>query len=332
MDAATVDRDALDEHAARQLGLFTRAQARTCGFTLSQITRRRREGDWVEVRRHVLADRGVALTPQVRDLAVQLSVPDAVLTGPSAARWHGIVLTDTGTCVALDPARHSRPRGVTVFREPVPEEDIEQVGPVRITVFDRAVFDCLRALPDRDALALFDQVLEGGRTTLTRIADRVGAFTNRRGAPRLVGLLRKAAMGSHSASKQLAIRLLQRAGIWGWVADEPIADAWGLVCIGDVVFARQRLLIELDGSPAEAGSQRDRRLTERHSRLQVAGWTVLTASWHDLSARPDDVVAVIRLTLDRLKVTDAGPHPPRPGSRAATTRHPGRVTTPPAGR
>jgi hypothetical protein len=303
MNVATVDRDALDEHASRQLGLFTRAQARTCGFTVSQIARRRREGDWVEVRRHVLADRGLVMTPRVHDLAVQLSVPDAVLTGPSAARWYGIDLIDEAeTCIALDPSRHARPRGVTVFRERVPDDEVQQIGEARVTVLDRAIFDCLRALPDLAALALFGHVLEAGLTTLTHIADRVGAFTNRRGAPRLVRLLRKAAMGSHSASKRLAIRLLQRAGIWGWVADEPIADRWGLVCIGDVVFTRQHLLIELDGPPGDPGSEREHRRLERYNRLRAAGWTVLTFSWHDLSARPDDVVAATRLTLDRLKV------------------------------
>jgi hypothetical protein len=109
-------------------------------------------------------------------------------------------------------------------------------------------------------------------------------------------------MGSHSASKRLAMRLLQRAGIWGWLPDEPIADRWGLVCIGDIVFDRQHLVIELDGPPAEPGGERELRRQQRYDRLRAAGWTVLTFSWHDLSARPDEVVVLTRLTLDELKV------------------------------
>src|ERR1043165_257114 len=84
------DRHALDKHTARQLGLFTRVQATTCGFSVGQITRRLKEGDWVEVRRGVLAERGLARTAKVRDMSVLLCVPGAILAGPSALRWHGV--------------------------------------------------------------------------------------------------------------------------------------------------------------------------------------------------------------------------------------------------
>ncbi len=301
MNAAGPDREALDKHAARQLGLFTRVQATDCGFTAGQIARRFREGDWVEVRRGVLAERGLALTPKIHDMAVLLCVPGAILAGPSALRWHGVDLPDTGTCIALGPTTQVRPRGVAIFREAVPDEEVVLIGHAAVTEFERAIFDSARILPDVTAHALLEQSVERGWTTLARLADRISAFANRRGAPRLVRLLQRASRGSRANSAALTRRLLEQAGIWGWTANVPIDDRWGLVCVGDLVFERPRVLIQLDGTADEFGGERATRLSDRHNRLTVAGWTVLTFGWHDLGSRPEDVLRAVRLALDRAK-------------------------------
>ena len=295
------DRHALDKHTARQLGLFTRVQAATCGFSVGQITRRLKEGDWVEVRRGVLAERGYARTAKVRDMSVLLCVPGAILAGPSALRWHGVDLPDTGTCIAVGPNSHVRPRGVAVLREEVPEEEIVLVEDAAVTAFERSLFDSVRLLPDRAAHALLEQALERGWTTLTRLADRVSRFTSRHGAPRLVRLLQHASRNSRSNSATLARRLLEKAGIWGWRTHVPIADRWGLVCVGDLAFERQQVLIQLDGTADEFGGERAARLEDRRNRLIVAGWTVLTFAWHDLGGRPDDVLQEVRQALDQAK-------------------------------
>ena len=300
MKGQTPDREALDKHAAQQLGLVTRAQARACGFTSQQINRRLREGDWVEVRRNILAERGLPLTPMVHDVAVQLTIPGAVLAGPSAMRWHDIELPGTGTFIALDETRHARPQGITVFRDPLPGDDICIIDDVCLTTLERSVFDCVRVLPDVVALALLGQALEHGWSTLSELAERTGRFTNRHGAPRLVRLLHKAAMGSHSAAERLATRLLERSGVWGWVQNVPIEDRWGLICIGDIVFDGPQLVIELEGRSYDPDSRRARYESQRRDRLLAAGWTALTFSWHDLSARPDDVVTETKHALDRL--------------------------------
>jgi hypothetical protein len=298
---APPDRESLDKHTVRQLGLFTRGQARECGFTAGQIARRLKDGDWVEVRRWVLAERGFARTAKVRDMAVLLSVPRAILAGPSALRWHGVELRDTGTCIALEPARKLRPRGVTILREEIPDEEIVLVEHAAVTALERSIFDSVRILPDRTAHALLERALEEGWTTLAGLADRISMFTNRHGAPRLVRLLQQASQLSRSSSANLAKRLLEKAGIWGWTANVPIEDRWGLVCIGDLVFERQRVLIQLDGTADVFGGERAARLERRHNRLILDGWTVLTFGWHDLGGRPDEVLREVRMALDQAK-------------------------------
>jgi hypothetical protein len=301
MKATGPDRDALDKHAARQLGLFTRVQAAGCGFTVGQVARRLREGDWVEVRRGVLAERGREITPMVHDMAVLLCVPGAILAGPSALRWHGVELRNTGTCIALGPKTQVRPRGVAIFREAVPDEEVVLVGHAAVTELERAIFDSARILPDVTAHALLEHSVERGWTTLARLADRISAFANRHGAPRLVRLLQQASQSSRGNSAALARRLLEQAGIWGWTANAPIDDVWGLVCVGDIVFERSRVLIQLDGTGDWFGGERASRLADRENRLTLAGWIVLTFGWHDLGSRPEEVLREVRMALDSAK-------------------------------
>jgi len=291
------DRGALDLLAEDQHGLFTRAQAVTCGFSNHQIARRIREGDWVMVRRSVLTDRGRPLTPKLRDIAALLVRPDAILGGPSAARWHDIEVPSDTTYLVVD-RRHSRPDDLDLYVDKLPPEDICPMGRFRITTVERTIFDCVRVLPDPAAGVLLSVALEQGWTTLSRFGDRVSSFTSRHGAPRLVKLLQGASIDNHVVSKRMASKLLHLAGIWGWKASQPIEDRWGLVCIGDIVFAGSRLVLDLSAGDDPA------RDDVRHNRLLIEGWTVMRLTWVDLAERPGETVADVRMTLAGL-----GTHP-----------------------
>lgn len=300
MDRRKPDRDALDEHAARQHGLFTRTQALACGFSQYRIRARCRCGDWVVVLRDVFADRGLPLTPQARDVAAQLALPGSVLAGPSAARWHGMQVASEDTFVV--GAGRRRLRRVHTLPETVAAQDICFFSEVCVTTLDRTVFDCLRLLPDAAALKLLEEALQRGWTSTAQLSQRLRDATSRHGTPRLIRLLQEAAHGSRSASQRLATRLLQRAGVWGWYTNEPVSDRWGLICIGDIVFAEAMLVIELDGAAFDPDGERAQRDRERYRRLAAAGWTVLRFTWIDLTTRPGEVIAEIRSLLDRLGV------------------------------
>lgn len=69
--------------------------------------------------------------------------------------------------------------------------------------------------------------------------------------------------------------LLRSGGITGWEANVPIRDHEGLIGVGDIVFRRAKVVIEVDGwafHVSPAAFQRDR---ARQNRLVAAGWTVL---------------------------------------------------------
>jgi hypothetical protein len=296
-----MDASLLDKVAAEQAGLFTRSQARACGYSSYQIRRRLAAGEWQIVLGPVLTRAGLVLTPRIRDRAAHLALPQSVLAGPSAARWHGIDVADHTPCLAVWPHDHPRLPGVRLLRQPRPERDILLIDGVLVTTRERAVFDCLRVLPGKAAVDLLDTALQRRWITLDEIVRRTTSWLGRDGAPRLVRLIRLVAGGARSASERVLAGLLRGAGIKGWVANLPIYDERGHVGDGDVVFRRERLVVEADGWAYHVTPDRFQRDRERQNRLIAAGWTVLRFTWRDLTERPDEVITAIRATLAQLR-------------------------------
>jgi very-short-patch-repair endonuclease len=293
-----VDVSALRAIAGEQAGLFTRSQATACGYSAYQIRQRLVSGEWQRVVGQALSLAGQPVSARLIDRGLALTLPDAVLAGVSAARLHGIPARAAGSCViTLSKSRLSAP-GLRILRESVSRHDVALLGDLLVTGPARTVFDLLRELPFPAATDLLDQALQQRWITLPELAARVRGHAGRRRAPELVRLVRHAADGARSVAERLAVELLRRAGITGFVVNADIHDRAGrLIGVGDLVFPRQRLVVEIDGrahhvSPAQF--QRDR---ERQNALVTAGWTVLRFTWADLTRRPGRVVQVVRRQL-----------------------------------
>jgi hypothetical protein len=191
-----VDPDGLRRIARRQLGLFTRAQAVECGYSAAQIRRRTAAGTWRPVRRTVLAEPGLTLTPKLRDRAAQLAVPGSVLAAFSAAREWDMPVPDLGPHLIVTGRTDVSPDGVRIMRVGLSDRDVSIVEGAPVTSPPRTVFDCLRLLDDRPARDLLDRALQKGWIGLPDLVTRVWAGTGCRGAPRLARLVGMAAAGT----------------------------------------------------------------------------------------------------------------------------------------
>lgn len=292
-----VDQCQLRRVARNQGGLFTRAQAATCGYSPYQIRRRVAAGQWSAVDGPVLAERGLRLTPDIRDRAAALAVPGAVLAGASAARQWRIPVPDRRIYLWIGALRRAPRPGVTYLRDPLPSRETSRFEGVPLTVPARTIVDCLRFLDDPAATTLLDRALQVGWISLDDLTERVRDHTGRRGAPRLARLVAATAVGARSAAERAAIRLLRAAGIRGWRANEPIFDAAGLIGVGDLVFQAHQLVVELDGQAYHTTAERFQRDRDRQNRLVAAGWTVLRFTWRDLTERPSYVTVTILAML-----------------------------------
>jgi hypothetical protein len=285
--------------AADRSGLFTRDQARACGFSAYQIRRRVRDGEWRWVLGPVLSAAGLRPTPHLRDAAAQLAIGGSVLAGPSAARRHGIVVRDPHCYLATGPGERGRLPGVRLLRDTLLPTDIVIVDGVLVTDRARTVFDCLRVLPDPDAVDLLGRALPAGWISAPELAERVHLFAGRRGAKRLAGLSRIAASETRPAAARMGADLLHRGGFTAWRANVEIHDDQGPIGVADIVFEIARVVVEFDARALPVTPDRFERDRERHNRLVAAGWVVLRFTRRDLTQRPEYVIATLRTMLAR---------------------------------
>jgi very-short-patch-repair endonuclease len=292
----SVDLIALNWIASRQRGLFTRRQARDCGLSSFQLRQRVRSGMWRRVAPSVFAPTTLTITAAVRDRAVQLATPGSVLAGPSAARCWDLPVPDARPCLLVAPHAHPRVDALVIY-ETLDRSDLWIGDGVPVTSRPRTVVDCLRLLPYRDALTLVERALQQNWISLEELSRRTRGLVGRRGTPGLVRLVRTVADGSRSAAERRLVKLLGDAGIVGWAVNVAIRDQYGLIGVGDIVFAERRVVIEVDGWAFHVAPDRFQRDRERQNRLVAAGWTVLRFTWRDLTDRPDSVVATVRAVL-----------------------------------
>jgi very-short-patch-repair endonuclease len=105
-------------------------------------------------------------------------------------------------------------------------------------------------------------------------------------------LLIAAADRADSAAERVIIGLLRGAGITGWQMGLPFGP-WTI----DVAFTEAKVAVEVDGWAWHVDVDRFRSDRRKGNALANAGWTVLRFTWHDLTARPEYVVAAIRVAL-----------------------------------
>jgi len=129
------------------------------------------------------------------------------------------------------------------------------------------------------------------------------------GSPAARLLLQAADEGTRSAAERLFARLLRKAGITGWKANQEVVGYEV-----DFLFRDAKLVVEVDGfafhSDPEAFS-RDRR---KQNAIALAGYQVLRFTWLDLTEYPDRVIAEVKAAISaRFSV-------PRPENRAEIAR------------
>jgi very-short-patch-repair endonuclease len=292
-----VDRERLTRLSRKQFGLFTRAHARACGYSAYQIQRRIRAGDWQVVFGSTLSVAGLRITPSIRDRAAQLSVPGSILAGPAALRTWRIAVPDDRPCLYVGRHGGTRVRGIRLMYETPDPSDVLVYQGLPATTLGASVVDCLRLLPEPVAISLVDRALQKGWLCLDELISRAKARIGRPGAPRLLRLVRLTAGGERAESERRLTSVLRSGRIDGWRANVEICDAAGLIGVGDVVFERERLVLEMDGWAFHTTPERFQRDRERQNRLTAAGWTVLRFTWRDVTERPDYVVASVRRLL-----------------------------------
>jgi very-short-patch-repair endonuclease len=289
-----VDRERLGRLARGQFGVFTRGQARACGYSQYQIRRRIADGEWKVVLGAGLAPTALTVTAVARDRAAQLSVPGSTLGAFSAARTWQLPVPDQGSFVYVGPHGRRRVRGVTMIYTEPDRRDVYRFQGLPALIRPAAIVDSLVRLSPAQAEAFLDRALQVGWISVEELARRVRSRLGQHGTPHVPGLVRGVTGGERSAGERRLTGLLCGARITGWEANVDIRDDEGLIGVGDLVFREARLVVEVDGLAYHVTPERFQRDRQRQNRLVAAGWTVLRFTWRDLTERPGYVVASVR--------------------------------------
>lgn len=296
--------DWVPPQASRQSMLFTARQAAEAGLSEGQIRHRRRSGRWVRYAGSALMLAGTVPDARYAGLvAARLTWPDGALCLSSAAAVHRLPVPGDGAVHVLVPGGRPPRPGIVPHRHRVPERETLLLRGYPVTTVARTVLDCLGVLPSREAESLIIWVLTRDVVPHAVLTRMLLVQPRARGNAQRRRLLAATADGAMGPAEQLLHRILRHAGISGWRANAQVLDARGAPARADVLFAAERLILEVDGAGhhGPASFQADR---TRQNRLVAAGYTLLRFTWADLTERPDDVVRQVRATLTRLRRDD----------------------------
>lgn len=262
------------------------------------LTRRQLAGrSWRRLFPDVYVHRDLPVTHGLRAQAATLLLPDAVVTGTSAAVLWGVPLANTWADVevTLPPTAHPRRiPGLRARRAHLRPHDVLRRLDVPVTSAEATAVRLAGMLPRVDAVAAVDRMIATGFVSLETVRQ-LAAQSRGPGSARARTVC-SLADGKAESPQETRLRLLVHAsGLPTPVAQFRVHDERGFVARVDFGWPEHKVALEYDGVwHGEAGQfARDRR---RLNRLTAAGWRVIFVTAADL-ARPVELVARIAAAL-----------------------------------
>ncbi|MGH3973982.1 MAG: DUF559 domain-containing protein [Pseudonocardiaceae bacterium] len=288
----------IEELTESRDGVLTLKQALRSGLTLRQVQHRVRTGQWSKLHPGVyLVGRRQADQRATTRAAVAWAGFGAVASGLTAAWWWGLRDWAPAAVEVTVPRTRARrcPAGVVLRRRNLDPVDLVVLHGLPVIALPLTVLDAAAALGNDSGRPLVDRALQR-RVSFAELHAAYCRSFGRHGSPWLGRVLRQAAGGACSQAERILHQLLRGARIDGWVANHMVVLS-GLEYWIDVAFVARRLAVEVDGWAWHSDVHRFAHDRRRQNALVLAGWTVLRFTWHDLTSRPQVVVAQIRAAL-----------------------------------
>lgn len=278
-----------------QAGVISRSQAVAAGMSADQVDRRLRNQRWRRLHPcvYLVADRELTNRARIH-AAVLWAGEDSTLSGVAAAWWHQLWDVAPSTIDITVPVSQSSPscRKVRIRRRELDWLDRTHLDGLWVTNVALTVLEAAVDLGGKG-----QQLLDRALQRRVRYQDLIQAYSRNlgwRGSKAAGDLLSSCADRAASEGERVVIRLMRAAGITGWVR-----GYWFGGCELDFAFVELRVAVEVDGWAWHVDVERFRHDRRKQNALELAGWTVLRFTWHDLTQRPEQVVAEIKSALTR---------------------------------
>jgi hypothetical protein len=265
------------------------------GIERAELRRMRSRGELVAVRRgvDVLADDDCRRARLGRALAVS---PRAVLSGPSAARAHGLDVPARWQDEITIPRQHSPVRnsrelrvvarsvvGFTTVVEGMPTTDLR-----------RTVADVLCGKDPIGQLWCADQALARG---LDRADVQACLSWGQRGVRTARRLLAMADARSESPLESAVALALDTAGVPRPTRQLEIVSSGGQLMRVDFAWPDHRVILEADGVAFHSTVPALLRDRQRQNALTMLGWRTVRCTWADAMLDPPPFIAAVNALL-----------------------------------
>ena len=291
---------AVAQLAAEQNGIVSVRQLEECGLNSSAITTRLRRGQLHRIHRGVYAvSAAVALSLRGTLTAAVLACGvDAVLSHGSAAAWHAMRRWRGGRADVIVP--RSGGRGVSAVRSHRSRSlhpfDVWRRAGILVTSPARTALDLAAELTARELRRIVRRCFAERILGARQLHGVLARSPRHPGAAKLRALL---ALGHVPTRSELEDRALEAVAAAGIEAPEvnPRLVLDGRAIHPDLLWRKQRVVIELDGAAWHEERLAREDDAERQALLEAHGYRVLRITWGQLVDRPVQTIARIRAAL-----------------------------------
>jgi len=294
----------LSRLAARQYGVFSRAQALELGLSPGQIDRRITTRRWEAILPCVYRAGGAPSTGRQAAMAACLWGGDGAVVSHRAAGVLWDLEGVSGSTVELwVPAdRKLRTTKLTVHRtDELPRPDRTHLGCIPITTPARTLIDLAGVLDEESLEAAVENGFRQGRVSerlLRAPLDALGG-SGRAGTASLRQILDRRGEKAAALEHRLEVkvwRLLLRSGLPKPVRQQPVEVAGRRYRL-DFAWPSFRVAVEADGFATHGGRRAFHGDRRRMAGLVSEGWRIVPVTWHDATARPKEWLQEVGRTL-----------------------------------
>lgn len=292
---------ALQRHARRQMGLFTRAQAIATGWPASTVAWLVANGRWEEIEPGVLrALPADTPTPRQRLMALVLST-GGVAYGTSALELYGLVPAPKAPEVLVVRSHRNRSRAGLHSTRALPRSEIAIASGVPATTPARSLCDAAASLTFERVCELVDAAAVRKLVRPSLLARRALELRNSK-RPGCTKVLRALAEQhpelerARSEWEALVLRWARRYGLPDPVPNHRI-EIGGRVRLLDAAWPDAKVDLEFDGFRAHMVRTAFDEDRLRQNDLVAAGWLVFRATSNLLRREPERLFGAIERAI-----------------------------------
>lgn len=303
----------INELGRTSQGLVTSAELVAAGVSRPGLSRAKKEGAVVRVRRgvyavqdlpplprHLVTETGVAAAyvAHVRAVLLGLGANAAAGTRTAAALYGwGLLVEPRLVEVVLTHGWDLRTKGVRARQRRNAARSRVRVLPgtvrLRMTTPVQTVVDCAVELSLVEAVVVCDSALRARAVTVEELHRATASLRGVRAARQLRRVLDLCDPLSGSVLESVLRVRLVLAGIDGFTT-QVVLERVPRVLRVDFCFLDSRLVVETDGVRWHTDVARDQ---ARDNRLAILGWRVLRVTWAQVLHEPEQVLADVRAAL-----------------------------------